>query len=114
VALALANDIEAGATRPWIIRRHDGCQMWFCCRGWRNAAGIPEPPYRLGLALSTDGSTWRRQDGLLRLENPAQSGDWDSEMQAYPCVVPHGRKLLLFYNGNGFGQSGFGFARVLA
>src|SRR6266446_1873710 len=114
VALALANDIEAGATRPWIIRRHDGCQMWFCCRGWRNAAGIPEPPYRLGLALSTEGSTGRRHDDLLRLDNPAQPVDWDSEMQAYPCVVPHSRELLLFYNGNGFGRSGFGFARIAA
>ena len=34
-------------------------------------------------------------------------------MQAYPCVVPRGDELLLFYNGDGFGQTGFGFARML-
>jgi hypothetical protein len=33
-------------------------------------------------------------------------------MQAYPCVVPYGNNLYLFYNGDGFGQTGFGFARV--
>lgn len=34
-------------------------------------------------------------------------------MQAYPCVVQHGAELFAFYNGNGFGQAGFGFAHVL-
>jgi hypothetical protein len=28
-------------------------------------------------------------------------------------VVPHRAELFAFYNGDGFGQTGFGFARVL-
>ena len=38
---------------------------------------------------------------------------WDSIMMCYPYLYQHrGRKYLL-YNGNGFGESGFGYA-VLA
>jgi hypothetical protein len=31
-------------------------------------------------------------------------------MIAYPCVIRVGRRLLMFYNGNGFGRDGFGWA----
>ena len=113
IALGVSDEAEAATARPWVIRRHDGWHMWFCCRGWRNTDGIPVPPYRLGYALSSDGVVWRRHNELMRFENPPQSGDWDSEMQAYPCVVPSCGEILAFYNGNGFGRSGFGFARIL-
>jgi hypothetical protein len=112
-ALAVADEAEAATARPWVVRRHDGWHMWFCCRGWRNSDGIPVPPYRLGYAHSADGVTWRRHPELVRYANPPQSADWDCEMQAYPCVVSSGSSLLVFYNGNGFGRSGFGFARIL-
>jgi len=31
-------------------------------------------------------------------------------MCCYPCVVTHENKLYMFYNGNGFGQTGIGYA----
>ena len=31
-------------------------------------------------------------------------------MQCYPCVVENDDRLLMFYNGNGFGKSGLGYA----
>jgi hypothetical protein len=39
-------------------------------------------------------------------------GDFDSWMQAYGCVMPHGDDLIMIYNGNGFGGSGFGWTRL--
>jgi hypothetical protein len=33
-------------------------------------------------------------------------------MLAYPCVVETPAGVLMFYNGNGFGASGFGWARL--
>ena len=33
-------------------------------------------------------------------------------MIAYPNIVRVGERLLMFYNGNGFGQSGFGVAEL--
>jgi hypothetical protein len=87
--------------------------MWFCRRGPRGGEAVDEHPYRLGYARSADGLTWHREDDLLRFETPPRGGEWDAAMQAYPCVVPYGSDLYLFYNGDGFGQTGFGFARVL-
>jgi hypothetical protein len=74
---------------------------------------MSEQPYRLDYAQSADGLQWRREDDRLRFENPPQADDWDAAMQAYPCIVPHRSQLFGFYNGNGFGQTGFGFARVV-
>ena len=35
---------------------------------------------------------------------------WDSTMICYPFVVTVDDRTLLFYNGNGFGQTGIGYA----
>ena len=35
---------------------------------------------------------------------------WDHEMICYASVIDCSSARLLFYNGNGFGRSGFGFA----
>ena len=35
---------------------------------------------------------------------------WDSEMIEYPFVLRHQGHLYMLYNGNGYGQSGFGLA----
>lgn len=40
---------------------------------------------------------------------PSKSG-WDSEMTCYPYLIEHEGKVFLFYNGNGFGATGIGFA----
>jgi hypothetical protein len=112
VAVGFADPAETAIARPWLIRCEDGHHMWFCRRGSRDAEGRSADPYRLGYARSADGIAWSRADDRLRFANPPQAGDWDGAMQAYPCVVPRGEELFLFYNGDGFGQTGFGFARV--
>jgi hypothetical protein len=113
IAVGFADAAETALARPWVIRRSDGHHMWLSRRGSRDSEGRSDDPYRLGYAQSQDGLTWSRADGLLRFDNPPRSGEWDAAMQAYPCVVARGDELFLFYNGDGFGQTGFGFARVL-
>jgi len=113
IAVGFAGPAETALARPWVIRRGGFHHMWFCRRGARDATGRSEHPYRLGYARSGDGLTWSRMDEMLRFENPPRTGEWDAVMQAYPCVVPRGGELFLFYNGDGFGQTGFGFARLL-
>jgi hypothetical protein len=39
---------------------------------------------------------------------------WDSEMMEYSSMQRHKQDMYLLYNGNGFGQSGFGIARLAA
>jgi hypothetical protein len=64
--------------------------------------------YRGGYAVSTDGISWSRYDELFGLECAATG--WDSESIAYPYVLRIDNRLLMFYNGNGFGRTGFGLA----
>ena len=82
--------------------------MWFCFRQtseFRGGMGS----YRIGYAESVDRRSWTRMDEKAGL-NVSDNG-WDSEMTAYPYVLDNidGRRLM-FYNGNGFGQSGIGWA----
>jgi hypothetical protein len=113
VVLGFAGIEETALARPWVINWNGDYHMWLCCRGPRRGDPPSEQPYRLGYAQSADGLAWRREDDLMRFENPPQADDWDAAMQAYPCIVPHRSELFGFYNGNGFGQTGFGFARVV-
>jgi len=84
--------------------------MWYCYRkteDFRDGANA----YRIGYASSPDGLVWDRRDELAGIE-PSRD-DWDSKMIAYPYVVHDGRRHLMFYNGNGFGATGFGVAELL-
>lgn len=97
--LDFATPQEYAIGRPHVLRRGRDYYMWFCSRGDR---------YRLGRARSRDGYRWTREPDGVILE-PAQSG-WESEMQAYPTVLDAAGRWWLFYNGNGYGATGFGIA----
>lgn len=100
------HELEANA-RPTVIVEDGRYRMWFCYRGSRDYRD-GEGSYRIGYAESADGIDWTRDDAAAGIA-PSASG-WDALMQAYPCVVKvHGRKVL-FYNGNGFGRTGIGYA----
>lgn len=108
VAIDLAHAEEA-ITRPWVLPGENRWRMWYCHRSLDGYRTDRKSSYRIGYAESTDnGVTWVRQDQSGGL-GPAADG-WDSEMTAYPAVYDHAGRLYLLYNGNGFGQSGFGYA----
>ncbi len=89
---------EMAVARPWVIRDSDRYRLWVSHRG---------ESYRLGYAESADGLAWEWH-GPAGLE-PAATG-WDSEMVCYTSVVRHRGRLVLFYNGNRYGRTGFGVA----
>ena len=64
--------------------------------------------YRLGYAESADGVRWERLDHLAGMERSDEG--WDSVMIAYPFVYEHRGVKHLLYNGNGFGETGIGYA----
>ena len=81
--------------------------MWFCYRGikdFRDGKGS----YRIGYAWSDDLLDWSREDENSGID--VASEGWDSMMIAYPYVIKTPDKILMFYNGNGFGKTGFGYA----
>jgi len=97
---------EANA-RPTVIKEGGTFKMWFCYRGsfdFRDGADS----YRIGYAESIDAVNWNRMDERVGIDI-SESG-WDSTMLTYPDVLRHKEELYLFYNGNGFGKTGFGYA----
>lgn len=96
-------------TRPTVVKINDLWHMWFCYRG---VDGYREGKnsYKIGYAYSCDLKTWIRDDKKSGIE--LSKDGWDSEMMPYPYVVKVDDRYLMFYNGNGFGQSGFGWAEL--
>jgi hypothetical protein len=91
--------------RPYVIRRDGGYLMFY-------GSGTEQQGYRLGYAESADGQVWTRRDEDIGID--VSPDGWDSETIGYPAVVTvHGRTFL-FYNGNGYGKTGFGYAELEA
>lgn len=94
---------------PCVIKEVDIWKMWYIsCTQWKIINGKKEPFYNIRYKESIDGINWKRKDqeiGITRSEN-----GWDSEMIAYSYVHKYKDKTYLFYNGNGFGRKGLGYA----
>ena len=90
-------------SRPTIVGdAKSGYQMWFSYRGGGNSR------YKIGYATSEDGDGW-----TLRIADAGidvSPTGWDSEMIEYPFVFSHDGELLMLYNGNNYGRTGFGVA----
>ena len=90
--------------RPFVIKKENNFMMFY---GYSSE----DKHYQLGYAMSKDGLNWVRDDENVGIELSAEG--WDSEMMAYPCVLEVSDKTYLFYNGNNYGEDGFGYAELL-
>jgi hypothetical protein len=98
---------EGGISKASILHYQDKYRMWFSYRGKYNYRTKSDSSYRIGYAESIDGVRWNRKEDIEL--NVSESG-WDSEMVAYPHVVKEDNRLIMFYNGNKFGNTGIGYA----
>jgi hypothetical protein len=98
--------------RPCVFRHGDKYAMLYEHRSLVDYRTNVNQAYRIGYAESNDGIHWQRMDDRVGIEY-SESG-WDSEMMAYCWLQTHGNQAYLLYNGNGFGRSGFGLARLAA
>ena len=102
-------DDRTGAIgRPCVYRENGAYKMLYSYRGARDYRTDRTQSYRLGYAESGDGVTWTRRDDEVGIER-SETG-WDSEMMEYCYVHQYEGRSYLFYNGNGFGQTGIGYA----
>jgi len=111
VAIDYKSENEAGIVKATVFKENGRYIMLFSYRNFDNYRTDINNSYKIGYAESSDGINWHRKDeesGIV----PGASG-WDSEMLCYPHTIVVKEKLLLFYNGNGFGQSGFGYAEAV-
>jgi hypothetical protein len=106
IVIPQKDPLEAMA-RPTVLQRNSLYHMWFSYRSshdFRDGEGS----YRVGYARSLDGVKWKREDSLAGVD--VSPDGWDSRMVCYPYVLEVSDRLLMFYNGNSFGQSGIGCA----
>jgi hypothetical protein len=92
---------EYGFGRPYVIREDGRYRMWYSIR--THSRG-----YRLGYAESPDGIAWTRCDNRAGLD--VSPSGWDSQMVFGGWIQEAQAGRYLFYNGNGYGESGFGVA----
>lgn len=111
IALPRGPLAAAGLGRPWITNEGNRQRLWFSRRGEAyRVAGADA--YRMMSVLGDADGAFSGSAEPLTFENPPGPDDFDSWMQAYGCILPHGDDLVMFYNGNDFGHAGFGWARL--
>ncbi len=107
VAIELQEN-EGGLVSASVIKQDNSYKMWFGRRKKSEYRDRVENSYRIGYAESSDGVYWERKDALSGIDI-ANEG-WDSQMISYPYVFQNKEHLMMAYNGNGFGKTGFGYA----
>ena len=96
---------EYAISSPRVLKENDIYKMWYSFRGNNEIE-----TYRIGYAESNDGKTWIRKDEEVNL-NISDEG-WDSEMICYPFIFNYEKTLYMLYNGNEYGKTGFGLAKL--
>jgi hypothetical protein len=107
VAIELEEN-EGGLVSASIIKDNGLYKMWYGRRKKNDYRSNKDNTYRIGYAESVDGKNWIRKDDLSGIS--ISTLGWDSEMISYPYVIKNNDCMMMFYNGNGFGKTGFGYA----
>jgi hypothetical protein len=94
---------EYGFGRPYVLDDDGRLRMWYSVRSHSRG-------YRLGYAESTDGVEWQRRDAEVGIDVSAEG--WDSEMIHCGWLQSTAQGTYLFYNGNNYGETGFGVATL--
>lgn len=92
---------EYGLGRPFVIKENKIYKMWYSIRTMSKG-------YRLGYAESDDGLHWKRNDDKVGID--VSKDGWDSKMICFSSIIDINNKRYMFYNGNNYGESGFGVA----
>jgi predicted GH43/DUF377 family glycosyl hydrolase len=96
--------------RPFVFLRNQKYFMLHSNRRSLHYRNKREAGYRIELSESKDGIIWEKAKGFQFLKS--REG-WDNIMNEYASVFPASENSYwIFYNGNGFGATGFGLARM--
>jgi predicted GH43/DUF377 family glycosyl hydrolase len=94
---------EIAHSAPTILVADGLYLLWYSYRGEN---------YRIGFAFSSDGIKWIREDEIAGLVPDDINENWAFNAVCYPEVVLTKNNLYLFFNGDGYGRTGLGFAKV--
>ena len=98
-------DDEHGFGRPFVWKNNNIYKMLYSIRTYSQG-------YYIGYAESENGKNWIRKDDEVGLEL-SEKPSWDDTNLSYPYLYKYQDKTYLFYNGNGCGKSGFGYAELI-
>lgn len=87
--------------RPKVYKTEQGYEMFY-------TRDTISKDYIAGYAVSKDGKKWERKDEMFPLKRSMEG--WDSKMACYPAILSVKDKKYIFYNGNGMGKTGVGYA----
>ena len=99
------NELEYRIGRPKVYRTENGYEMFY-------TRDFKTKDYVAGYGISKDGINWTRKDEIVGL-NKSEGNEWDSEMACYSVLLKYKDKTYMFYDGNGMGKSGFGYAELI-
>jgi hypothetical protein len=103
-------DGEGGISKASVIKHNDRYLMWYSVRMETDYRTNPTNSYRIKCAESFDLVNWKKIS-ILGLDVDDDS-NWDNQMVEYPHIINYKDKLYMFYNGNGFGKTGIGYATI--
>lgn len=109
VSIDYKNEHEALGV-PSVIFEDNKYKMWYSYRDVCEYRSNKNVSYRVGYAESIDGIKFSRMDDKAGIDVSENKVEWDAEMVAYGRVIKYKDTKFMFYNGNGFGQTGFGYA----
>lgn len=101
ICLDLEKDDEYGFGRPFVIQENGSYKMWYSIR-------TQSKGYRIGYAESSNGKIWIRKDKEVNID--VSNAGWDSKMIHCSCIQKTKYGTYMFYNGNNYGETGFGVA----
>ena len=96
---------EYAISVPRVLLIHGKYRMWYSYRG-----SSLNDTYRIGYAESDNALDWIRKDDQVGID--VSKDGWDSEMICYPYIFEYKTDYYMLYNGNEYGKSGFGIAKM--
>jgi len=105
IAIDFKDDLEYAISVPRIIKENGIYKMWYSFRGSKEFEN-----YTIGYAESKNGIDWIRMDNRMKFTR--SGNNWDTEMICYPFVFDYKNERYMLYNGNGYGKTGFGIAKL--
>ena len=90
------------SSKPFLLKEAEGYRMWLHTFGTN---------YRVRSLVGNDAMNWEWQESGVEGEfGVGNSGSFDDKQRCYVSVIKFGDEYRCWYTGNGFGQTGMGYA----
>ena len=103
ISVDYENKSEHALAKPSVIKVGKKYVMFFVQKNTK-------AEYKLQTAISSNGKKWKRLKNFNF--SSLKKEKWENQMHCYPHVIKFKKNLYMFYNGNNYGKSGIGLAKL--